>query len=174
VVRNKIKIILQKGGFAGDLITALYDYSALVELEFNGKIKLDPNRTLLQNNENNFSLEHKDSLLRKHKILSVCDTEFSFIHRKKTIFLYSSEDSMTEFFCKRFQKYHPTYFVNISITNYIIEHNRWRDFWLKKFQNNLDMSKIFNNDFLEKIPFLTLNKEKIVLFEKWKNLNRFF
>jgi hypothetical protein len=173
MTKNKIKIVLQKGGFAGDLITSLYDPTALINLDSNGKVNLDPNRTSLQN-ENNLSLEDKNKLLYKFKVLSVCDTEFAFIHRKETVFLYSSTNEMTEFFCKRFNKYHPHCFTKISIADYIIDHNEWKNFWLKKFQNTLDVSQIFEDGFINKIPFLDINEEKISFFEDWKRLNRTF
>lgn len=172
-VTNKIQIVLQKGGFAGDLITALYDPSALINLDCRGKINLYPERTSLQN-KNTLSLNDKNNLLDKHKILSVCDTEFALFHKKKTIFLYSSTDKMTEFFCQRFKKYHPLYFRNMSITEYILEHNKWRDFWIKKFKNILDVSPIFHSDFLKKIPFLHIDEAKIALFKKWRVLNNIF
>jgi len=173
MIKNKIKIVLQKGGFAGDLITSLYDPTALINLDNNGKINLDLNRTLLQN-KNSLSLQDKNNLLDKFKILSVCDTEFAFIHREKTVFLYSSTDEMTEFFCKRFNKYHPHYFTKTSIADYIIEHNEWRNFWLKKFKNTLDVSQIFKNEFIYKIPFLNVDQAKINFLAKWKSLNRIF
>jgi hypothetical protein len=175
MIKNKqeIKIVLQKGGFAGDLIASLYDPTALNNLDSNGKINLDSNRTLLQK-ENNLSLEDKNNLLDKFKVLSVCDTEFAFIHRKKTVFLYSSTNEMTEFFCKRFKKYYPYYFTKTSIADYIIEHNEWRNYWLKKFQNTLDVSQIFQDKFIDKIPFLNVNQAKITFFAKWKSLNRIF
>ncbi len=175
MTRNKeeIKIVLQKGGFAGDLITSLYDPTALINLDSNGKVNLDTNRTLLQQ-ENNLSLQDKNHLLNNFKILSVCDTEFAFIHRKKTVFLYSSSDEMTEWFCKRFKKYHPYYFTKISITDYIIEHNEWSNYWLRKFQNTLDVSNIFADGFINSIPFLSIDEKKNNFFSEWKRLNRTF
>ncbi len=170
---NEIRIVLQKGGFAGDLITSLYDPTALINVGDSGKVDIDANRTILQN-ENNLSLQKKNELLDKFKVLSICDTEFAFMHRKNTLFLYSSNKEMTEFFCKRFQKYHPSlkrFAAGVSDT--IVEHDEWRDYWLPKFQNTLDMSEIFEENFIFKIPFLKVDQSKISCFEKWKSLNRF-
>ena len=84
-VKNNIQIVLHKGGFAGDLVTALYDQTALLNLNSTGKVSLRPERTLLQQ-KNQLSLDEKNSLLEKQKVLSVCDPEFSLIHQKGTLF----------------------------------------------------------------------------------------
>lgn len=168
---EKIKIVLQKGGFAGDLITSLYDPTSLINLDSNGKINIHPSRTLLQN-KNNLSLENKNKLLDQFPLLSVCDTEFAFMHRKKTLFLYSSKDEMTKFFCKRFYKFHPDHATKKSMEDHILEHNQWRAYWIDKFQFSLDVSYIFEKGFLSKIPFLKVDEKKSILFEKWKYLNR--
>ena len=40
---KQIKIILFRGGFAGDLITALYDMNCFIELKENGQIVIERN-----------------------------------------------------------------------------------------------------------------------------------
>ena len=168
---TQIKIVLQKGGFAGDLITALYDPTALINISDSGKVEIDSNRTILQN-ENNLSLQEKNDLLDNFKVLSICDTEFAFMHRKNSLFLYSSDKEMTEYFCRRFQKYHPSLKrFEAGVADTIVEHDEWRDYWLPKFPNSLDMSQMFEDNFIFKIPFLEVDQAKISCFEKWKTLN---
>lgn len=169
-VKNNIQIVLHKGGFAGDLVTALYDQTALLNLNSTGKISLRPERTLLQQ-ENQLSLDEKNSLLEKQKVLSVCDPEFSLLHQKGTLFLYSSDKKMTDFFCHRFAKHNPEYFKSVTISEYSDEHDKWRDFWIDKFTHKLDMSKIFEDYFLDNMPFMSKDDTKITLFENWKKLN---
>ena len=133
-VKNNIQIVLHKGGFAGDLVTALYDQTALLNL-------------------------------------SVCDPEFSLLHQKGTLFLYSSDKKMTDFFCHRFAKHNPEYFKSVTISEYSDEHDKWRDFWINKFTHRLDMSKIFEDYFLDNMPFMSKDDTKVTLFENWKKLN---
>jgi hypothetical protein len=156
-VKNNIQIVLHKGGFAGDLVTALYDQTALLNLNSTGKISLRPERTLLQQ-ENQLSLDEKNSLLEQQKVLSVCDPEFSLLHQKGTLFLYSSDKKMTDFFCHRFAKHNPEYFKSVI-------------FWINKFTHKLDMSKIFEDYFLDNMPFMSKDDTKVTLFENWKKLN---
>ena len=170
---KKIKVILHKGGFAGDLITALYDKTNFIDLSDNGKVNLNPKITELQS-KNTLSLKAKNNLLQKNNVISVCDTEFAFIHRKTSLILYSSVDKMTKFFCERFEKYHPHNFHSMSIDDYVDEHDKWRDFWLEKFPNKLDMAKIFDSNFLDNVPFLDASKQNIDILYKWKTLNRTF
>ena len=45
---KQIKIILFRGGFAGDLITALHDMACFKKLEPNGQVMINRNRKILQ------------------------------------------------------------------------------------------------------------------------------
>ena len=65
----------------------------LIELSDNGKVNLNPKVTELQS-KNTLSLKAKNDLLQNN-VISVCDTEFAFIHRKTSLILYSSVDKLS-------------------------------------------------------------------------------
>lgn len=171
MIKNQIKIILFRGGFVGDLITVLHDYDCFIKLNDNGKIDIEKSRTVLQN-DNTMSILEKDIYLEKNKIVSCCDPEFALKNRKHTLIITCRDEIALRFFCKRFRQYHPHFFVNTTIDNYVQDCIDWNNFWPKKFQKHLDISDIFyNENFLTKLD-LDLDKKRIDLFEKWKIINK--
>ena len=168
---NDIKIVLFRGGFAGDLITALYDYSCFLKLNANGKVDIEKNRIILQKS-NNMSNEEKENYLNQYNIISCTDTHFALKNITKTLIVTCSNEIMINFFCNRFKKYHPYSFTNTTINDYIKDTFDWQNYWPKFFKNQIDISDIFDNkNFLSKLG-CNINEKKQHLFHEWKNINQ--
>jgi hypothetical protein len=165
-----IKIILFRGGFAGDLITTLHDIDCFTELLPNGKVELNKDVTLLQNSDST-SMEEKEQYYNKHEIISCCDSDFALRHHANTLVIKCDDQIVSSFFCKRFYMYHPSLFSDMTVEQYINDVTEWSNFWPNKFKNQLDISDIFSNEkFLDKID-IPLNKEKKSLFQEWRDIN---
>ena len=121
---NETKIILFRGGFAGDLVTALHNMSCLIELRTNGKVDIDEKLLLLQDNTN-MSIPEKDDYYNKHELISCCDSEFALKHHKNTLIIKCDDELLSSFFCKRFKTYHPNYFKNITLEEYTKDVIKW-------------------------------------------------
>jgi|TARA_B110000444_G_C18786931_1_gene570417 hypothetical protein len=165
-----IKIILFRGGFAGDLITALHNKDCFIELLPNGKIELDKETTLLQNS-NGMSIQQKEEYFDRQNIISCCDSEFALKHQKNTLVIKCDDPLVSGFLCKRFKMYNPEYFTNTSINEYNEDVSKWNSFWPQRFQQQLDISDIFSNaNFLDKLD-ITINEDEKMLFQRWKVIN---
>ena len=64
---KQTKIILFRGGFAGDLFTAIHNMSCLIELKANGKVDINKELLLLQS-DTNMSIQEKDQYYKKHDV----------------------------------------------------------------------------------------------------------
>jgi hypothetical protein len=169
---SQIKIILFRGGFAGDLITTLHHMNCFRELTPQGKIEIDSSLLTLQRNRNDMTIEDKDQYLNKHPIISCCDPEFALKHKNQTLMINCSNTSMASYFCKRFYQYHPHMADEISLAEYDTSFAEWSHFWSPKFKRSIDVSDIFTNDnFLSKLD-IVLNDDKIKLFNDWKKINK--
>ena len=166
-----INIVLFRGGFAGDLITALHDYNSFLRLNDNGKVDIQKNRTLLQN-KNTMSEEQKDIYLSKHNIISCCDTHFALKHSRLSLIVTCNNHALITFFSKRFKKYHPYCFTNMTIDDYVRDTIKWQNYWPKFFKNQIDISDIFSSeDFLQKLD-CNIDEKKQKLFTEWKKINQ--
>ena len=166
-----IKIILFRGGFAGDLITTLHDIDCFTELLPNGKVELNKDVTLLQNSDS-MSMGEKEEYYIKHEIISCCDSEFALRHHRNTLVIKCNDEIVRSFFCKRFQTYHPTLFTDMTVEQYTKDVTEWHNFWPKRFKNQIDISDIFTNEnFLDKLD-IPLDEERKTLFQQWKAINK--
>ena len=183
---KQIKIILFRGGFAGDLITALHDMACFKKLEPNGQVMINRNRKILQldfkklspsnfklvNGKTNLSIAEKDQYLSEHNVISCPDSEFALKHHKNTLVIKCDDERMSSFFAERLYKYHPEYFENTTLDSYKKDVLNWNKFWPNKFKNKLDIASIFKDDnFLEKIN-VPIDESKKFLFENWKKFNK--
>jgi hypothetical protein len=167
-----IKIILFRGGFAGDLITALHNIDCLQELTAEGRININSDLLLLQGNCEDMTTEDKDRYLDKHPIISCCDPEFALKHKNQTLMVTCEDEYMATYFCKRFYQYHPYMTDKISLEEYVTSFKQWSHFWRPKFKRSVDVSDIFTNDnFLSKLD-VVLDDNKIKLFNEWKQINQ--
>ena len=167
---KQTKIILFRGGFAGDLLTALHNMDCFIDLLPNGKVQLDPDIIVLQNSDG-MSIQEKDEYYKKHDVVSCCDSEFALKHHNNTLVVKCDDQLVSSFFCKRFEMYHPTCFTNITLNEYTEDVLDWNIFWPTKFKKQLDISDIFSNEnFLDKLD-IPMNNEKETLFQRWKVIN---
>ena len=167
---KQTKIILFRGGFAGDLFTALHNMSCLIELKANGKVDINKELLLLQS-DTNMSIQEKDQYYKKHDVVSCCDSEFALKHHDNTLVIKCDNELLSAFFCKRFEIYHPTYFTNITLDEYTKNVLHWNNFWPTKFKKQLNISDIFSNEnFLDKLD-ISIDEEKKALFDRWKSIN---
>jgi len=168
---NQIKIILFRGGFAGDLLTALHNIDYFIELLPNGKVELQNEITLLQNS-GSMTMEEKNEYYRNHSVISCCDSEFALKHHKNTLVVKCDDQIVSSFFSERFRMYHPELFSNITMEQYSNSVKEWHAFWPKKFKNQIDISDIFSNEkFLDKLS-IPMNQRKEQLFKSWKDINK--
>jgi len=167
-----IKIILFRGGFAGDLITALHHIDCFRELTQEGKIEIDSDLLLLQGNRKDMTIEDKDQYFNKHPIISCCDPEFALKHKNQTLMITCDDALMASYFCKRFYQYHPYMSKDISLAEYNTSFIEWSHFWTPKFKQSIDISDIFTNDeFLSKLN-RDLGQREIKLFNDWREINQ--
>jgi hypothetical protein len=167
-----IKIILFRGGFAGDLITALHNMNCFQKLTPEGKIEIDRDLLVLQGDSKDMTIEDKDRYLDKHPIISCCDPEFALKHSNKTLMITCDDAFMATYFCKRFYQYHPYIADDLSLEEYNTSFNQWNHYWSSKFKKTIDLSDIFTNDsFLSKLD-IVLDDDKIKLFNNWKEINQ--
>ena len=171
---KQIKIILFQGGFAGDLFTALHNMDCCIDLLPNGKIELNANVRVLQQDNRSFfmSILEKDEYYNKHDIISCCDSEFALKHHKNTLVIKCDDKIMSSFFCKRLFTYHPELITSMTVEQYEKDVAEWHNFWPKRFKNQLDISDIFSNEnFLDKLD-IPLDEEKKTLICQWKVINK--
>jgi len=169
---KQIKIILFRGGFAGDLITALHHMECFRELTPEGKIEIDRSLLTLQGNNDQMTMEDKDHYLDQHSIISCCDTEFALKHKNHTLMVTCDDEVMATYFCKRFYQYHPHMTTEMSLQDYSTSFTEWNTFWSSKFKKKIDISDIFTNeDFISRLD-IVLDDSKIKLFNHWKEINQ--
>lgn len=166
-----IKIILFRGGFAGDLITALHDMDCFQELTSEGRVLIDSNIHTL-NEVEDMTIDDKDQYFDKHPIMSCCDPEFALKYKNETLLVKCDDQDMARYFCKRFYQYHPEMIDEIPLEDYITSFGQWSHFWAPKFKKTLDLSDIFTNEnFLSKMD-IVLDDKKIKLFNDWREINQ--
>ena len=168
---KQIKIILFRGGFAGDLFTALHNMDCFIDLLPNGKVELAKDTLLLQGIKLK-DLEKKEEYYNKHEIISCCDSEFALRHHRNTLVIKCNDEIVRSFFCKRFQTYHSTLFTDMTVEQYTKDVTEWHNYWPKRFKNQIDISDIFTNEnFLDKLD-IPLDEERKTLFRQWKAINK--
>ena len=168
---NKTKIILFRGGHAGDLFTAIHDLTCFIEITIDGKVEISKDRKLLQV-DSNLTFAEKDEYLQKHNIISCVDSEFALKHHKQTLVIKCDNPDVSAFFSARQKKFHPHYFTNTTLEKYIEDVLAWNKFWPTKFKKQLDISDIFTNEnFLSKLD-IEISKDKKDIFEHWLSINK--
>jgi len=169
---KQIKIILFRGGFAGDLITALHNMNCFEDLTPTGKIQIKEELKLLQGIQQHMPIYEKDKYLNKHEIIACCDPEFALKHKDKTLMITCEDIEMSKYFCNRFFDYHHELLKDTTVKEYHDSFLLWKEFWSAKFKNKLDVSDIFtNNNFLAKLD-TPIDDQKSTLFNDWKEINR--
>jgi len=162
------KIIYYLGGFAGDLITSLYDPDTFLKFNKN-TIILHPEVTQLKlfKNRKNWNLEEKIKYINncQYKVCTSHDLELAIRLKENTIFVYCSDPNMAVKFYKRLDR---TLAPDMAMPyEDVLKH---QESTLKFLKNRIDLKHIFDNDFMEKYNITPNEKNKSIL-TKWKSLN---
>lgn len=169
MINKNFKIIFFNGGFAGDLITALYNPNLFKKFNKN-KIVLDSKVLKLKSYtfRQNHSYEEKISYLKSIENFGVCsshDIELSIRLKNNTILLYSSDYKLTDFFHSRITRIKKDTIMSLD------EHINWQVSSRKIFKNQIDLANITKDNFLEELS-INDHKSKTILKE-WLELNSF-
>ena len=169
MIDSNFKIVFYNGGFAGDLITALYNPDVFKEFD-NKTVLLDEHFQKLKRYDYRqaHSMDEKIEYLKSIEKFGVCsshDMELSLRFRKNTHVVLCSDDEMTKEFYKRAvrDKHH-------QIMSYE-EQLEWQISSRKIFKNQVDLAKANHPDFLDKLNVRNEQSEKIL--KEWLKLNEY-
>ena len=170
MINSDFKIVFFNGGFAGDLITALYNPHTFQR--FNNKtVALDEHFKKLKDYDYRqaHSIDEKIEYLKSIEQFGVCsshDLELSLRLKNNTHVVHCSDDEMTKEFYKRLvrDKHH-------QIMSYE-EQLEWQISSRQIFKNQVDLANIKQPDFLDKLNIRNKQSEKIL--KEWLKLNEFY
>jgi len=174
MIKSDFKIIYFNGGFAGDLITALYN--PITFKGFNNKsILLDSSIVALKSYtfRQTHSYEQKISYLKSIEQIGVCsshDLELSLRLKNYTYLVHCSDHSMAKNLYNRIPRKKQDLNVFQDAVMTFNQYLAWQDSSKKIFKKQIDIAKIKESDFLENLDIVN-DKSKEVL-EKWIVLNK--
>jgi hypothetical protein len=174
MINKNFKIILFNGGFAGDLITALYNPETFKSFNKNSVVLAD-SVTILKDYEfmTNNSINQKISYLKSIEQIGVCsshDLELSLRLKNYTYLVHCSDHSMAKNLYNRIPRKKQDLNVFQDAIMTFNEYLAWQDSSKKIFKKQIDIAKIKESDFLENLDIAN-DKSKEVL-EKWIVLNK--
>lgn len=167
MINKNFKIILFNGGFAGDLITALYNPETFKR--FNQKsVVLADTVTRLKDYEfmENNSIKQKISYIESIRHVGVCsshDLELSLRLRENTHLVYCSDNEMANFFFKRIPRNKKDSIMTFD------EHLAWQESSKKVFRYQVDLAQMTQHNFLEQIN--VSNSKSAAILKGWIGLN---
>jgi hypothetical protein len=167
MINSDFKILLAMGGFAVDLITALYNPSTLKRFN-NKKVVLNDGLGKLKSHQyrQDHSFDEKIEYLKSIEQFGVCcshDMELSVRLRKNTYLIHCSDNDLAKYFYARTPR--PTHDMIMSFEDNI----KWQISSRKIFNNQVDLANLRRPDFLDKLNIRNEQSEKIL--KHWLTLN---
>jgi hypothetical protein len=167
MINKDFKIIFFNGGFAGDLITALYNPNLFQKFN-NNTVLLDDKVLKLKSYEfrKNNSYAEKINYLQSVEHFGVCsshDIELSIRLKNNTTLVYSSCYKLAKFFYDRLKRIKEDTLMSLD------EHIKWQASSKKIFKKQIDLANITKDNFLEELN-INNYKSKIIL-KNWLELN---
>jgi len=170
MINKDFKIVFFNGGFAGDLITALYNPDLFQKFNKN-TIVLDKEVLKLKSYlyRQDHSFDEKIEYLKSIEQFGVCsshDTEISLRLKNNTHLIHCSDDKMAKDFYKRLVRDKHDMIMSFE------EHLKWQISSRRIFKNQVDLANIKQPDFLDKLNARNKQSEKIL--KEWLKLNEFY
>ena len=170
MINSDFKIILFNGGFAGDLITALHNPNIFKHFNKESIIIDDKAKKLTsyQFRQQN-TKEEKIKYLRSIENLGVCsshDVELALHLKNNTTIVYCSDHRLNKIF---FERAHRDKQDDMKMT--LEQHLNWQDTNRSIFKNQVDIAKVTDIDFLDKLGITDLRSAS--LLKNWITLNNF-
>jgi len=167
MIKSDFKIIFFNGGFAGDLITALYNPNLFIS--FNDKtVVLDDKVMKLK--EHSFriknSVKQKIEYLQSIEEFGVCsshDQELALHLKDNTTLVYCSDIDLARVLYNRIKRKRKDMLMSFD------DHLNWQEINRKVLKKQIDISKITEVDFLSNLG-ITHSKSAVILKE-WISLN---
>ena len=168
MIDKGFKIILFNGGFAGDLITALYNPDV-----FQGFIKntvvlikevLKPNQLDFKDWPHDKKVEYLESI----NDLGVCsshDLELGLRLKDNTILLHCSDYKLAKFFHSRIARDEENMELSIE------DHMNWQRNGRQVYKKQIDLVDLNKQDFLEGLQINDIRSTNILT--KWLELNKY-
>jgi hypothetical protein len=166
-IKKDFKIIFFNGGFAGDLITALYNPD--VFKGFNGKtimlIKevVKPKQLDFKNWSYNRKIEYLDSI-KELRVCSSHDLELALRLKENTILVYCSDYKLAKFFHSRLKR--DEEHMKLSLD----EHMDWQVKSRQIYKNQIDLVNLDKQNFLEDLQINDIRSTEIL--KQWLERNK--
>ena len=166
MTNTNFKIILFNGGFAGDLITSLYNPDIFLKFS-NRRILLDNQVLKLKSYEyrKTHSYEQKINYLKSIEHIGVCsshDDELALRLKANTTLVHCSDKALAEVFYNRIKRDKPDQKMTLE------ENMKWQDVNKRVFKKQIDLAKITDSNFLETLGIKDSRSVKIL--NKWIDL----
>jgi len=168
MINKDFKIILFNGGFAGDLITALYNPDVFQGFNDNTMV-LD--KEVLKLKWYKFmqtSYDEKIQYVKSIEVTGVCsshDLKFSLLLKDNTILCYCSDYKLANFFYSRIKRDKP--YNKLSFE----EHMNWQRNSRQIFKRQVDLADLYKPYFLEGLQINDIRSTNILT--KWLELNKY-
>ena len=168
MINKDFKIIFFNGGFAGDLITALYNPDVFKGFHKNTTV-LDKEVLKLKSYEfMQTSYDEKIQYVKSIEVTGVCsshDLKFSLRLKDNTILLYCSDYKLANFFHSRLKRDKP--YMKLSFD----EHIEWQTKSRQIFKRQVDLADLNKPYFLENLKITDSRSANILT--QWLELNKY-
>ena len=166
-INENFRINLFNGGFAGDLITALYNPNLFKS--FNNKsVVLDKDVVKLKSREYiQKNITDKINYLKSIEHLGICsshDVELSLRLKHNTNLVYCSAPTLASFFYNRIKRDKEDTKMSLE------EHINWQNINKKIYKNQIDVANINKKTFLSDLKINDSRSTDIL--KKWLELNK--
>ena len=166
-INQNFKIIFYNGGFAGDLITALYNPNIFKSFD-NKSVVLDKDVVKLKSREMiGKNITDKINYLKSIEHLGICsshDVELSLRLKHNTTFVHCSAPTLASFFYHRVKRDEDGQKMSLK------EHINWQNINKKIYKNQIDVANINKKTFLSDLKINDSRSTDIL--KKWLELNK--
>ena len=167
MINKDFKIIFYLGGFAGDLLTVLYNPDLFKKFD---KKTIILNKEVIKLKSYKFRQAHsyneKIEYLKSIEPLGVCsnhDGELS-LRLKNNVILVHCSDYKVKFFYERQSRYNDDQLMSFE------EYMAWQETSKKIYKRQVDLANIDQLDFLKDININNIKSETIL--KQWLELNK--
>ena len=168
MINKDFKIILFNGGFAGDLITALYNPDVFQGFNDNTIVLIKEVLKPKQPDFKNWSHDKKVEWLESINDLGVCsshDLELGLRLKENTILVHCSDYELANFFHSRLERDDERMKLSLD------EHMNWQRNSRQVYKKQIDLVDLNKQDFLEGLQINDIRSTNILT--KWLELNKY-
>ena len=168
MINKDFKIILFNGGFAGDLITALYNPDVFKGFNKNTIVLIKEVLKPKQLDFKDWPHDKKVEYLESINDLGVCsshDLELGLRLKDNAILLHCSNYELANFFYSRLKRDEENMKLSIE------EHMNWQRNSRQVYKKQIDLEDLNKQDFLEGLQINDIRSTNILT--KWLELNKY-